>query len=118
MDRTTGLLVVGGSALAVGGLILWATRGGSGAGSGSCPAGQIPIQLMAQGPGSITAGGIDSTRTAITICPHLGDAVQYTALADPGHSFLRFEGPGGITTSQNPFAVPAQVAGFVRAVFA
>jgi hypothetical protein len=85
--------------------------------SPGCPAGQLAIQLQVQGPGTISAGGGAVTRSQLTICPRSGDLVQYQAIPDAGHAFLRFEGPGGVTTSQNPFSAPSGVAGFVRAVF-
>jgi hypothetical protein len=118
MDRTQALLILAVGAVGLSGAAWFVTRGGGAPGSpGSCPAGQLAIQLIAQGPGTISAGMGDDTRGTITICPAVGDTVQYSALPDPGHAFLRFEGPGGVTTSDNPFTAPSEAAGFVRAVF-
>jgi len=103
-------LFAGAAALALG-VVAVVTR------TPSCPPGQLAIELSAQGPGWIGAGGTDSTRSRLTICPRPGDQVAYQAWPDPGHTFVRFEGPGGVTTTSNPFTAPSQVAGFVRAVF-
>src|ERR1700730_18473537 len=72
--------------------------------SSSCPSSSVPIQLQAQGPGTICGGG-GCTHDPATTSPA------------PGHQFVRFQGPGGVSTSQNPFTQPSWVAGFVQAVF-
>lgn len=112
------LLLAGGVAAAVLPALL------KGGGLSGCPAGTVDVQLLvAGGPGQCCATNGACTDSATTLCYATGATAEFSAVpyrAGPqSSSFLRFEGPGGVTSTQNPFRVKIgdTPGGFVRAVF-
>ncbi len=82
----------------------------------SCAAGQVGIVLSAEGPGSASGCGV-SARDQALACPWVGETCVYTAWPDGGGVFDHWEGPDGITATQNPITLSAFTPGFVRARF-
>lgn len=118
------LLIAGGlSVIGVGAAVLALQQGSSSTASpsgppqpASCPPGKVSIALVAQGPGMVSGCG-GSTRGQTVVCPDLGEACTYTAWPDSGASFRGWQGPDGISSTQNPIAPAAWGPGFIRAVF-
>lgn len=112
----TELLALGLAGLGTAGLVFALTRKPGPATAPACSAGQVAIQLQAQGPGSASGCG-GSTRSQVTVCPWQGETCVYTASPDFGASFRGWQGPDGASSSDNPITLAAYASGYVRAVF-
>lgn len=74
------------------------------------------ILLEAIGAGHVCGAGA-CTRDQVQVCPAYAETDVYTAFADSGASFLRWEGPNGAVVTDNPVSLTAYGSGFVRGVF-
>jgi hypothetical protein len=77
----------------------------------------VPLTLQAQGPGSVSGCG-GSTRDSTALCVAPGQRCDYSAWPDPGAFFTGWQGPGGVSSTQNPITLAPTTAGFLTGVFA
>jgi hypothetical protein len=81
-----------------------------------CRPGQVSIDLITHGHGQICGCGT-CTRSQARVCPVYGEACTFTAIPDFGASFRNWQGPSGLTSSQNPIFPVATSDGYLAAVF-
>jgi len=125
----TGWAILGGGLLALGAAYWWTQRSPGVAPSppppsGSCPAGQVEIDVSIVGSGDVYVNGFGfgpgpgGTSASIPACLAPGSQVLLKAVPRPGASFAFWQFADGSTTSENPHQVTAPAsATTIRALF-